>query len=84
MNPSLQRILQTKILIVGLWHYLMAFVNLMLMQFWQTKKISNFSFLFFSLFLIFIVQYHSRDTVILDLSADYRFDTTWQYGLTER
>ena len=24
------------------------------------------------------------DTVILDLSADYRFDTKWTYGLPER
>jgi N-acetyl-gamma-glutamyl-phosphate reductase len=29
------------------------------------------------------IDRHSANTVILDLSADYRFDSTWYYGLPE-
>ena len=30
------------------------------------------------------IRLHFPDTVILDLSADYRFDSSWTYGLPER
>ena len=30
------------------------------------------------------IRSHFPDTVILDLSADYRFDSSWIYGLPER
>lgn len=29
------------------------------------------------------IDEHAADAVIVDLSADYRFDSTWTYGLTE-
>lgn len=30
------------------------------------------------------IRKHDEDAVILDLGADYRFDSTWTYGFTER